>query len=75
MNAEQENQLIEAISDMLLPLSSPYDLSKERRKIHWDRDPRFRNCVMQIFHLVTSNPMTKEKVLNDMRIMSELKMI
>lgn len=72
MTPKQEDDLIKAICRMLLPLVSPHNLSDEAIKCAYFNHPTFRNCVDQIFHLITDNPMTLEKVLNDMKIMADL---
>jgi len=75
MNDEQKDQLMKCIGNMLLPLVSPCDLSEGQLKLQLHNNPRFVNSCYAIFHLVSDNPMTLEKVLNDMKIMSELKLL
>jgi len=72
MNDEQRNNLMKAIGRMLLPLVSPYDLSEKQLLNQNCNNPFFRQAEEQVFHLVTSNPLTLEKVLNDMKIMQEV---
>lgn len=72
MNDDQRIMLIGAIGNMILPLVSPYDLSRQALLHHHRNNPMFRAVEEKIFHLITDNPLTLEKVLNDMKIMVDL---
>ena len=71
----QEDILIDIISEKLLPLVEPYDLSETSRRFQYNNNPYFRSSVMAIFHLIKSRPLTMEKVFRDIQIMSDLKML
>jgi len=70
---EQREVLFANISKMLMPLVSPYDLSETQRRNQLHNNPIFRATVENVFHLIVDNPLTLDKVLNDMRIHMALK--
>ena len=72
MTDEQHRDLLEAIGRTLLPLVSPYDLSYQQLMNQQFNNPYFRHVQGQIFHLISDNPTTLEKVLSGMAIMKSL---
>ena len=75
MTDKQKNELIRFIGISLLPLVSPYDQSEQALNRQFDFNPVFNNVVQRIFHLIYDSPLTREKIRNDIIIMSELKML
>jgi len=72
MNDETRMMLLSSIGQMILPLVSPHDTSRMALMHHHLNNPNFRAVEEGIFHLITDNPLTLEKVLNDMNIMQQL---
>jgi len=72
MNLEQEQFLTKKIGQMILPLVSPYDLSKKQLMNQFQNNPYFRATIKSFFDLITSQPLTLKKVIDDMNIISQL---
>lgn len=72
---ERYCKLMGAIGSMILPLVSPHDLSRKALMHHHHNNPVFRRCEEQILDLITSNPLTLQKVLNDMMIMESFNLM
>lgn len=58
-NTEQE--LIDLISKMLLPLISPYDISDSSRRYHYNNTPMFRRVTLNFFNMINNAPIAREK--------------